>query len=295
MASDVGVDQLFLPPQGLETLANLDKSAQWTDNNLMKLKESKTIYIIFSRSKQNSATRLTVNGKLIKRKSHVKLLGVWLQEDGGWEKQVRDSCKKAYARMSLLTKLRYSGVNRKDLIDTCKKFIRTALEFCSVAMHRSLSENKSNALEHCQAVSLGIILHLDYDTYNSALIITGIQKLSWRRLARCKDFSLKCIEHQQNKRFFPRNPNIENITEIRGREEFVVNFARTKQYQLSAIPFCQRLLNQHFRDKQMADEAAGAGGGLAGGEGGEQGEQKDNTKCCTKRELFCITSFVPAT
>ena len=101
VASDVGVEQLFLPPQGLETQANLDMIAQWTDNNLMKLKESKTSYIIFSRSKQNFATRLTVNGKLIERKSHVKLLGVWLQEDGGWEKQVRESCKKAYARMNL--------------------------------------------------------------------------------------------------------------------------------------------------------------------------------------------------
>jgi hypothetical protein len=88
VASDVGVDKLFLPPQGLETQSNLDKIAKWTDNNLMKLKESKTSYIVFSRSKQNFATRLTVNGKLVERKSHVKLLGVWLQEDGGWEKQV---------------------------------------------------------------------------------------------------------------------------------------------------------------------------------------------------------------
>ena len=47
VASDVGVDQLFLPPQGLETQVNLDKIAQWTDSNLMKLKESKTSYIFF--------------------------------------------------------------------------------------------------------------------------------------------------------------------------------------------------------------------------------------------------------
>ena len=174
--------------------------------------------------------------------------------------------------MSLLTKLKYSGVNRKDLIDIYKKFIRTALEYCSVAIHGSLSENQSNALEHCQAVSLRIVLQSDYDSYESALLLTGIQKLSLRRLARCKDFSLKCIQHEQNKRFFPRNPNIENTTEVRDREEFVVNFARTKQYQVSAIPFCQRLLNQHYRERWGAEETDGGGGGLAGGEGREQEE-----------------------
>ena len=78
-------------------------------------------------------------------------------------------------------------------------------------------------------------------------------------------FSLKCIQHEDNKSFFPRNPNIGNLSEVREREEFVVNFARTKQYQHSAIPACQRLLNTHFREKQPtsrpAEAEAGAGEG----------------------------------
>ena len=42
VASDVGVDQLFLPAQGLETQRNLDMISVWTEENPMKLKESKT-------------------------------------------------------------------------------------------------------------------------------------------------------------------------------------------------------------------------------------------------------------
>ena len=115
VASDVGVDQRFLSAQGLATQLNLDKIALWTENNLMQLKESKTNYLIFTRSRQDFATRLTVNNKLIDRQEHVQLLGVWLQPDGGWGKQVKELCKKAYRKMSVLTKLRYAGVSRKDL------------------------------------------------------------------------------------------------------------------------------------------------------------------------------------
>ena len=67
VASDVGVDQRFLSAQGLATQLNLDKIALWTENNLMQLKESKTNYLIFTRSRQEFATRLTVNNKLIER------------------------------------------------------------------------------------------------------------------------------------------------------------------------------------------------------------------------------------
>ena len=47
---------------------------------------------------------------------------------------------------------------------------------------------------------------------------------------------------------------------MRGREEFQVNFARTKQYKDSAIPYCQRLLNSYYRERR-AGERVGAGPG----------------------------------
>ena len=223
-------------------------------------------YIIFTCSNQDFSTRLTLNNKLIERQKYVKLLGVWLQEDGGWGKQVRETCKKAFARMSFLSKLRYAGVERKDLIHNYKQFIRTALEYCSVAIHSSLTESQSNSLERCQAVALRIILQDEYESYSSALLLTGLKKLSERRATRCLDFSLKCIDHEQNNRFFPRNPTIGIGTDVRNREEFQVNFARTQQYKESAIPYCQRLLNNYSRARQ-AKERAGAGPGAGAGAG----------------------------
>ena len=130
-----------------------------------------------------------------------------------------------------------------------------------MAYHSSLTEDQANKLERCQAVALRIILQDEYLSYESALITAGLEKLSLRRQARCLDFSLKCIGHPENKRFFPRNPNIGSTTEIREREQFIVNFARTRQYKESAIPFCQRLLNSYCREKGAVpgDGRAGAG------------------------------------
>ena len=131
--------------------------ALWTQDNLMRLKESKTNYILLTRSRANFTTRLTINNKFIERQSHVKLLGVWLQQDGGWGKHVKETCKKAYMRMGFLSKLKYAGTDRKELVYNYKQFVRTALEYCSVAYHGLLSEVQSNKLERCQAVALRII------------------------------------------------------------------------------------------------------------------------------------------
>ena len=85
---------------------------------------------------------------------------------------------------------------------------------------------------------------------------------------------MKCIDHNQNRRFFPRNPNLENNIVAREREEFIVNFARTEQYRKSTIPSCQRLLNSHFqaRGSVRAAEGAGAEPEQGAGEGLELGE-----------------------
>ena len=43
-------------------------------------------------------------------------------------------------------------------------------------------------------------------------------------------------------RFFPLDPDLPNL-QLRDREQFVVNFAHGEKYRNSAIPNCQRLLN----------------------------------------------------
>ena len=196
--SDIGVGERFLPAHRLEVQDNLDQIATWTGNNKMRLKESKTDYIVFTRARDKFATRLTLNGKFIERKHESKCLGVWLQSDGRWEKNTRELCKSAYARIQMLTKLKYSGSSIEDLIHIYKQFVRGKLEYSSVVWHSSLPEKLSRSIEQCQAVALKIILAESYITYEAACEMTGLEKLSDRRSFRCLDFGLKSLKHPQN-------------------------------------------------------------------------------------------------
>ena len=270
--SDVGLGEQHLPSQELATQDNLNKIAIWTNNNLMKLKESKTDYMVFTRAQNQFSTRLTLNNKLIERKYEGKCLGVWLQSDGRWEKNTRELCKSGYARIQMLTKLKYSGTSIEDLIHVYKQFVRGKLEYSSVVWHSSLTEKQSKSLERCQSVALKIILDESYVSYDAACEMTGLEKLFDRRSFRCLDFGLKSIKHPQNSRFFPSNPSNNNQMNIRDREPFHVNFARTCQYKNSAIPYIQRRLNEH----SQTDEASGASGPgrrRAGGSGRKVGGQ----------------------
>ena len=109
VASDIGTDQLFLPPSSYSAKDKLNYISNWTKENLMKLNESKCSYL----------QRIEVQ----------KILGVWISEDISWSKNYKEICKKAYSRLSMLTKLKYAGVSLDDLLNiylylVCKKCYR---------------------------------------------------------------------------------------------------------------------------------------------------------------------------
>jgi hypothetical protein len=250
VASDVGVDQLFLPPSNCQTQSQLDEITEWTRQNLMKLNEAKSNYMIFKRTKSNFVTRLNLNGTVLDQLSTAKLLGIWITEDLSWAKNTQEICKKAYSRMSMLSKLKYVGTSTEDLVDIYVLFIRSCAEYCSVAFHSSLTKSQSVDIERIQMTSLLIILGDMYIDYPIALEMCNLKPLFERREKKCLDFSLKCIKHTKNSRIFPINPNqLEANMDIRQRELFKVNFSRTEKYRKSAVPFCQRLLNKHFSDQ----------------------------------------------
>ena len=157
-------------------------------------------------------------------------------------------CRRAYSRMSMLTKLKYVGVSTEDLIDIFILFIRSITEYCAVAFHSSLTVAQATDIERIQKTSLKVILGDNYVSYPAALEMCGLDTLHDRREKRCLDFAIKSSKHPRNSRMFPLNSNwsIEGNM-VRNREFFEVNFARTEQYRKSAIPFCQRKLNEHFK------------------------------------------------
>ena len=212
----------------------------------MQLNEVKCNYMVFSRSETKIATRLHVNNVILDRIPATKLLGVWLTDDLSWSRNCKEICIKAYSRLSLLTKVKYVGVRIEDLLEVYTLYIRSVTEYCSVAFHSSLSIEQSQTLERIQKTCLKIILGDMYLSYDSALEMSGLETLYSRRKKRCLDSALKSIEHPRNKNMFPLN-NRTNGHTFSTKEKFIVNWARTRKYKDSTIPYCQRLLNEHFK------------------------------------------------
>ena len=245
--SDIGVDQLFLPSSSISTQSHLEQISRWTNENLMQLNEDKSSYMIFSRSIENFATRLKLNDIKLDQVHNVRLLGVLIQDNLKWDSNTADICKRAFARISMITKLKYVGVNEDDLLDVYCLYVRSLLEYCCVVWHSALTQEQIVDLERVQKKSLKIILGDKYEDYRSALKLCNLDTLSLRREKRCLNFGLKALKHPKHAKIFPLNDEIDH--EIRELEKFHVNFARTSTYKKSSVPYIQRLLNKHHTNK----------------------------------------------
>ena len=80
-----------------------------------------------------------------------------------------------------------------------------------------------------------------------ALDMTGLKTRADRCGQRCLNISLKSIRHERNAKLFPLNKNA-GFFNTRHSETFAENFAATTAARKSAIPFCQRLLNDRTNE-----------------------------------------------
>ena len=217
----------------------------------MKLNEDKSQYMVFSRSNTEFATRLTMNGNTLDRVEEVKLVGVWITTYLDWEKNTQELCRRAYARVTMLTKLKYVGTPQTDLIDVYILYIRSILEYCSVVWHSTLTAQQCSDIENVQKLCMKIILGADYSTYEQALQTCHLETLSTRRESRCMKFGLRCLLHPVHSKIFPVNPHVlSSPYDSPNMEHFTVNWARTESYRMSTVPYVQRMLNQYVKDQK---------------------------------------------
>ena len=247
VASDIGIDEKFVSASNLQTQETLKTIANWTEQNLMQLNGQKSNYMVFSRSDTEFATRLSLNGETIDRIEEIKLLGVWLDTWMDWDKNSREICKKSYARMTMLTKLKYVGVNQEDLINIYVLYIRSLLEYCSVVWHSTITQEQSNNIEGVQKLCLKVILGSKYENYEQALNVSNLDSLRDRREQKCLNFGLKSLLHPVHSQMFPVNPQVHSKPshERTNKEHFIVNWAKTESYRTSAVPYIQRMLNEY--------------------------------------------------
>ena len=119
-------------------------------------------------------------------------------------------------------------------------YIRSILESSAVVWHSSITQAEEIQIERVQKVALRIILKDNYEDYESALNLTGLQTLKERRTYLCKQFAIKCTQNEKTREMFPLNPS---SVDSRHYEKYFVQHATTSRLRDSAIPYMQRLLN----------------------------------------------------
>ena len=243
VASDIGIDQLFLPTENIKSQESLNKIQAWTDANKMKLNEKKSKVMVFNFTNDYQfATRLCIGNNLLETVTSTKLLGTIIQSDLKWQENTDMLVKKGYQRMMILHKLYEFNVPDEDMVTIYVLFLRSILEQSCVVWHTSLTVEEITDLERVQKVACKIILKDRYDNYEQALNYLNLDKLSKRRDDLCLRFSKKCLKMNKTKDMFPLNPNTQQDN-LRFTEKYMVQHATTGRLLDSAIPQMQRALN----------------------------------------------------
>jgi len=90
VASDVGIEHKFLPPQNFNGQHSLRQIEVWTKNNKTKLNSKKSNYMIFNFIDDHQfATRMFLDKNLLENVLETKLLGTIVTSDLKWTKTVK--------------------------------------------------------------------------------------------------------------------------------------------------------------------------------------------------------------
>jgi hypothetical protein len=248
VASDIGVDQKFLPSENFKSQEYLNGIVQWTDNNLMKLNSKKSNSMIFNFTKNfQFSTRLYIKDQLLDILPECKLLGTIITADLTWRSNTEMIVKKSYKRMIMLHKLYPFNIGDAEMVNIYILYIRSVLEQSCQVWSYSITEEEKEDIERVQKVACKIILKDSYQDYNHALEYLGLESLSERRNSLCLKFAKNCLLNEQTRDMFPLNQNDEDI---RDKEKYQVQHANGRRLFKSSIPQLQRALNADARMKK---------------------------------------------
>ena len=130
---------------------------EWSDNNNMRLYETKTKEMLISFKKNAIETQpLIIDKKAIERVTHFKILGVWLSDTLSWSYHVHHMTSRASPRLYYIRQLKRSGLTREDLLVYYKTMIQPILEYACPVWHAGLTSGESDLLEQTQKRALKI-------------------------------------------------------------------------------------------------------------------------------------------
>ena len=189
-------------------------------------------------------TRLILKESLLDQVRVTRLLGVLISDDLSWSENTKHLVKRANSRMIILRKLIEFDVEKRDLINIYVLFIRSVIEQSSVVWSSSLNTEEQLSLERTQKVALRIIYQSDYKTYDNALNMSKLPKISTRHHDLLLRFASKCVQNEKTQDIIPLS---KHNRWSRHQEKYHVPLARKNRFYNSAVPTMARMLNQQHK------------------------------------------------
>ena len=128
VASDIGIEQKFLPSTNFKSQEYLDKIEDWTNANKMMLNVEKSKVMIFNFNDDKFSTRLSIQDTQLEIINETKLLGTIISSDMKWRANTDMIVKKSYTRMIILHKLYSFHVKDSDMVKIYVLYLLSILE-----------------------------------------------------------------------------------------------------------------------------------------------------------------------
>ena len=175
LASDIGIEQKYLPSVNVISQNYTTEIEQWTEQNQMLLNGDKTKVMIFNQTRNyHFSTRIHINEKLLEILNQTKLLGLIMSNDLSTKSNTSHLVTKGYQQMVIMHKLYEFSIPIHDMVQIYCLFVRSILEFNTTVWFASISEEEKSDLECVQKVACKLLLKQQYATYENALKILNI-------------------------------------------------------------------------------------------------------------------------
>ena len=242
------VDDLTLASNVTDSATNtlqddLDNFVSWSTNNNLTLNPSKCqgLQVCFMRAPPTPT--LCIDDVPLDFVKCAKILGIWLQEDLKWEKQVKEMLKKANCRMYMLRTLKRFGFNSEELNVIYKGYVRPLLDYGDVAWGASLTCDQSTTLEKVQKRACRIMLGKKYSSYTDAIDKCGLETLSDRRKNHSRKFAKSLPKCKRTSNLIPATRLEKTGRNLRNSDSISRVPFRTERFRKSPIPNFINLLN----------------------------------------------------
>ena len=234
-------------PQGVsEVQMQLETIKTYSEDHQMRLNVEKTKVILFNRSKKyDFMPNCYFNpGENLKVVEELKLLGVIITSDLSWTAHCNYICKRAFARLWMLRRLKPLGANSEELLEVYQTQVRSILEFAVAAWNPGLTLIQRNQIERVQKCAFAIILGCNYASYSDSLKILERKSLHDRRNDLCLKFAQKSLGHEKYSHWFCKSSS-QGADTRSTKTKFKPVHARKSRLKKSPLSYLTRLLNEN--------------------------------------------------